>query len=436
MWRKFILFSLVFFSLSGVWGQSSESVQMQQVLAAVEKNNLHLRMSEEAFASAQAQFRQTHSLFLPSVSLSHTAFTTDNPVMAFSAKLNQGIFSQADFDVNKLNQPDRIENFATAIEVQQPIINVDGFLKRASAKRKMEAVFSQNRFEKEALLLEAKTKYMELQWAYKQLDVTQKKIHSLKALKIEAENRFEQGLLLRSDVLMVEVQLTEAERQNHIAETYVKDLSDYIQFLMGRKSSGVLEPSDSLMGVLENVEEVVKLPADRPDLLAMNQTVAAYKKQYQSEKWSFLPTLNAFGNLQWFDDQIFNSQNNSYFVGAELKWQLFKGYQRLGKIQETKAKLEKATLENKSYRLESQNQLKSAYRQLDDARWSVELGSVALKQAQEQLRIQKNRYAEGLEKTTDILQAETQVAQKELAYYQAVYLYNTARAQLQFLLKS
>ena len=44
-------------------------------------------------------------------------------------------------------------------------------------------------------------------------------------------------------------------------------------------------------------------------------------------------------------------------------------------------------------------------------------------------------YKEGLEKTSDLLMAETQYAQKQLEYYQTIYEYNYAKAYLQFLTK-
>jgi hypothetical protein len=58
--------------------------------------------------------------------LLHTAIATNNPLMAFGSKLNQATITASDFNPEILNNPDRTTNFATKIEVLQPIINVDG----------------------------------------------------------------------------------------------------------------------------------------------------------------------------------------------------------------------------------------------------------------------------------------------------------------------
>lgn len=56
--------------------------------------------------------------------------------MAFGSKLNQEIISQSDFNPDLLNNPERITNFATKLEVQQPLLNIDGVLQRQAVKIK------------------------------------------------------------------------------------------------------------------------------------------------------------------------------------------------------------------------------------------------------------------------------------------------------------
>ena len=70
-----------------------------------------------------------------------------------------------------------------------------------------------------------------------------------------------------------------------------------------------------------------------------------------------------------------------------------------------------------------------------DAENKLQLSQLAYEQSQEVFRIRENRFAQGLEKTTDLLAAETQMAQKELEVLQAVFEYNFTKEYLQFLLK-
>ena len=72
---------------------------------------------------------------------------------------------------------------------------------------------------------------------------------------------------------------------------------------------------------------------------------------------------------------------------------------------------------------------------LTDTENKLNLTQLALKQSKESLRIRTNRFKEGLEKTSDLLIAETQYAQKQLEYYQTIFEYNYAQAYLNFLTK-
>ena len=74
-------------------------------------------------------------------------------------------------------------------------------------------------------------------------------------------------------------------------------------------------------------------------------------------------------------------------------------------------------------------------RQLKDSENKVGLAQLALQQSEEAYRIRNNRFQQGLEKTSDLLQAATQMSQKELELLQAVFEYNITKEYLQFLTK-
>ena len=98
-----------------------------------------------------------------------------------------------------------------------------------------------------------------------------------------------------------------------------------------------------------------------------------------------------------------------------------------------KADFQKATIENQQYKAQSQLELNKTNRQLKDAENKVNLSQLAFEQSQEVYRIRQNRFSQGLEKTTDLLTAETQMIQKELEHLQAIFEYNFTKAYLQFL---
>lgn len=415
--------------------QETVSIGREEVLQRVQENNSQLKISQQEFLAARAQYRQTNAVFLPNISVSHTGMTTNNPLMAFGSKLNQESVTQNDFNPARLNNPDRIDNFATKVEVQQPLINLDGFWERGAAKNKMQATELKSLRTGDAMKLETEKAYMQLQLAHKAVAVLEQALETAQANLRLAENNFKQGYLQRSDVLAVEVRVTEVNNQLQYARSNVKNASDYLMFLMGESLDVVLLPKDSL-SVEMNVVTTPALPGDRADIQAMELATEARKKMYTASKMSFLPRLNAFGSYELYDDEIFQGDANGYIAGVSLTWDLFDGSKRFGKTQQSKAEFKQAELELEQHVQQSQLELNLATRALKDAENKLNLTRLALEQSKEALRIRNNRYEQGLEKTTDLLGVETQYSEKQLEYYQTVYEYNYAVAYVEFLTES
>ena len=418
------------------FGQDTLQISKTDLATKLSEQNLQLKISNQTFESARSDYRQSNALFLPSISASHTAITTTNPLMAFGSKLNQEILTQADFNPALLNDPSQVQNYATRIEVLQPILNADGLFERKAAKSKMEAYQLQTERTKEFLELEANKAFMQLQLAYKAVEVLEKANATAQANLNLVNNYFKQGMLQKTDVLDVQVRVNEITNQLSYAKSNVRNASDYLAFLLNEDTKGgIYKPVENLENDINPTLENAQLSTSRKDFLAMEKSTEAYKNMMKSGKMSFLPRLNAFGTYELYDTEIFQFGANGYTVGAQLSWNLFDGYKSIGKFEKSKVEFQKAETEAEQYKKHSQLELNKTNRQLADAQNKVALSKLAFEQTQESFRIRQNRFAQGLEKTSDLLMTETQTAQKELEYLQAVFEYNFTKMYLDFLTK-
>jgi len=294
-----LLFTIVIPNES-IHSQEIKLISKQEVIDRVHGNNTTIKISERNFDMAKADFRQTNAVLLPNISVSHTGIATTNPLMAFGSKLNQEILTAVDFDPNLLNNPDQIRNFATKIEVQQPIINVDGFYQRKAAKTKMQAAELQTIRTKDYLIFEVEKAYMQLQLAYKAADVLEKVLKTAMANKSLAENSFKQGYLQRADVLAVEVRVTEVQNQLQNAKSNVQNTSNYLSFLMNENDAYILKPSDSLTITTFAMKTGETISNERADIKAMEIASLAYETMHKATKMAFLPRLNAFGSYELY----------------------------------------------------------------------------------------------------------------------------------------
>tara|TARA_R110000787_G_scaffold6697_10_gene23301 strand:- start:4899 stop:6209 length:1311 start_codon:yes stop_codon:yes gene_type:complete len=429
----FIIFITLLLN-SSLQAQETVSISKEVVLSKISERNLTFKISEKDFDKAKADYNQTKAVFLPNITASHTGISTTNPLMAFGSKLNQGILTQNDFNPALLNNPSQTQNFATRLEIQQPLINLDGFYQRKAAKSKMDAMSLTSERILDYLTLEVEKGYMQLQLAYKGVDVLVKTLEAAKVTKELADRNFEQGYLQRADLLNAEVRVLEVKNQLQTAKSNVQNASNYLSFLINDESYVVYIPTDTLsISSFTSVEKGIS--ESRSDIKAMQLSTKGFEAMNKADKMAFLPRLNAFGSYEIYDNNLFQGNANGYIIGAQLSWDILQGSKRLGKAQKSKAEFEKSKLEYDQYVSKSNLELNKAKRQLLDAKSSLEFTSLAVLQSKESLRIRKNRFKEGLEKTSDLLLAETQFAQKQLEYYQTIFEYNFTQLYVEFLTK-
>ncbi|TLF46579.1 TolC family protein [Maribacter aurantiacus] len=431
---KYLLGYIILFSCYFGIGQNTTPITKEEVMTKVMQANNTLKIAAQDALAAKGDYLQTNAVLLPNISVSHTGIATTNPLMAFGSKLNQQILTAADFDPTLLNDPRQIEDYATRVEVQQPLINLDGMFQRKAAKAKWTATELQSERTGDYMALEVEKAFMQLQLAYKTVDVLEKAKETALENQRIAENSFAQGYLQKSDVLAVQVRVTEIDNQLHYAQSNILNASNYLSVLMNETGTTVLKPTDSLSVSYSDID-AVSLSENRKDILAMDSATEAYKQMHKADQMSFLPRLNAFGTYEMHDDEVFQGDADGYLFGAELKWNLFEGSKRFGKSQKSKAEYDKAKLQLEQYKSESALELNRAKRNLENAQNKLRLTKLALEQSQESLRIRTNRFEQGLEKTTDLLMAETQYSQKTLEYYRTIFEHNYALAYVQFLTK-
>jgi len=102
---------------------------------------------------------------------------------------------------------------------------------------------------------------------------------------------------------------------------------------------------------------------------------------------------------------------------------------------QSKAELRKAKLAHESRSFDHRLKIDQARRSLNQAREQLELAKATVEQATEDFRIRSDRYEQGMERTTDLLSAETKLSQARLQQLNALYMYHRSLATLELLLE-
>ena len=432
--RKYFTLLFIFSLILKGFSQDTIRISRAEIKQKIVDQNLQVKLANNEAKLAQAELLQTRAMYLPNVNASYTFSNTNNPLYAFGSKLNQERIMQMDFDPAKLNAPDAISNFATKIEVQQPIINMDAVYLKKAGQVKSEVLKIKAERTKEYIQFEFKKAYMQLQLAYRMLETLENAKATTLANKKVIDNYFKNGMIQKTEVLYIDVRVKEIENQIAYAKSNIKNASDYLYFLLDEESfNKVFKPTEKLEFQNQILENTATLNVERKDLQAYQKSLEAYDYLIKSTKAKFLPRLNAFGSFELYDNKFAQFGANGYLAGVQLSWNVFDGLKAKSEQEKYKAEFTKAQTEITQYNKQSQLELNKANRQVQDAENKVNLTKLALEQSKEAYRIRKNRYDQGLEKSSDLLMSETTMSQKDLEYQQAIFEYNVALEYYKFL---
>lgn len=410
-------------------------LSLDEALQAARSENYAVRAAEADRRRATAQKRQTLGVFLPQVTLQEQAVATTDPVSAFGFTLKQERFTQQDFQVGALNDPDRVDNFRTSAQVQQPILNLDGLFQRRAASDGVRAARQAEARTQAVITFRVKQGYFGLVLAERRLGVIDSALTAARANRDQANALFEEGLITRADLLAARVRVLELESQRTEAAAERRNAADRLNVLLGRDASARLVPTDSLTPapVPTPSVDVDRVNRTRSDMQALRFRAEAARETKRGRWMAFVPTLNAQGTYEWNDDTPLGTRGSGWTVGASLTWNLFEGYQQIGAAQEADAQVQQATVALEEQAARNRAAINEALRELQVRRQQVDQARAAAEQADESLRIRTDRFAEGLARTTDVLQAEAQRAERRLALVQALYRHNMAVYRLELL---
>jgi outer membrane protein TolC len=361
---------------------------------------------------------------------------TNNPLNAFGFKLQQKSVSQSDFNPDLLNHPSGTPDFSASLNVQQPLVNMDMVYQRKGAEKQMEIYQYKKQRTQEYIRFEVQKAYLQLQLTYKAVTVLEEALATTKALLLFTDNHYKQGLVQKSDLLNVQVQVSSVENNLAKARSNIRNASDYLSLLMGSPSGMVYTTTGAAEITAAQTDSISAVSANRSDFVAMKKAIEASDLMIQSGKMSYLPKLNAFGSYQLNDSRMLGFGAGAYLAGIRLSWDIFKGNATKNSLATQTLERNKLGVQLAQQQEQGNTELVKTKRDLSDIQFEITQYTAAIDQASESLRILQNRYEQGLVNTTDIMMGTTQLSQQKLALAQAIYNRNVTKAYLQFLTSS
>jgi outer membrane protein len=172
-----------------------------------------------------------------------------------------------------------------------------------------------------------------------------------------------------------------------------------------------------------------------PTIREAEASVSASRASLRVARAAYMPTLSASANQNWAraEQELFSSTpfTSSWSLRVQLSYPIFNGFQRETQIITADANTTAAEARLLDARRQLDAQLTQAFAALDAASARIDVSRVSVAAADEDLRMQRERYRLGAATIVEVLTSQISADQAQVDLVRARYDYLVARAQIE-----
>ncbi len=252
--------------------------------------------------------------------------------------------------------------------------------------------------------------YVEVLRARKAHGVASSSVQTLEALTRDTTSMFERELVPKNELLAVQVALADARQNELRAANAAEVAAAAYNRRLGAPLDRPVELSEALAVPVELSQDLPALveqaKSRRAELDAFDAQAEAYGQLARTERSRVLPQVALSGGYQYLENQFLDDETIG-MAGIGVQWALFDG----GQSRKRAAALDRNRRATEQQRADVASQIelqvRQAYLGIQESRQRVIVTAQAAEQADENLRIARERYTAGLGTQTQLLQAET-----------------------------
>lgn len=283
-----------------------------------------------------------------------------------------------------------------------------------------------------ALISELVERYFGLSLAMQVVDVRQQVLNGVEVHLHDAEAMEEQGMIARSEKLYVEFKLAEAQRELENARLQVATLQSALANTLGQSLDNDRTPI-SVMFVLDRLESVDYYKdmarGNNPLLSQVGLKRELAEQGVRAQRADFFPQIVAMGGGTFYNYQVTNILPR-WAVGIGFKFKIFDGLNREYKYSAAKQTVYRVeSLQNKAQQ-DISVLIEKLYNQI--VNYANQMTSIesSIAFAEEYLHMKNEAFLEGMCSSSELIDAELNLAKVKTERMQAAYGYDLALAKL------
>lgn len=387
--------------------------------------------------AAAAGTRAAEAGYLPRLSWMESYTRSNNPVYVFGSLLNQKQFGPDNFAVAALNNPDSLNNFQSLVRVEQTLFDAQRTKNAVRAAQLAENLNAENRRGREAdVLLNAARTYFGAILAEEGLAVAEDSVKSAEADLHRAVAVFDAGMSTQADVMAVRVHLGEAEQRRIQAAadagTARAALNDALGVDLDARWTLATPLTTSVVGEPDTLERYLAAAAEhRPGLRAAALSERISAAQTSANERTLWPEVIAQGVFEADRQRFVDRGGGNWLAGVSMRWDLWRGGETRARIAASRAGEVRAAAESRQAHSTAALEIRRAHADLQSAVQRAAVAASMAAQAEESLRIIRDRYEAGLEDVTALLRSESALTSSRYRRLGSLYEQRVARAALE-----
>ena len=389
---------------------------LAEAIARARAHNPDAGSAAAAEREAVQRVRQARAGYLPRVDLVESWQRSNQPVFVFSSLLAQRQFTAADFALGALNHPDALDNFRSAVMVEQSVFDGATGANVAAAGIGHDMATASRTMVDHDLAASVTSAYGRVLVA---TSAGQSAAAAAETARVDRElagNRRDAGLVTDADVLQLDVYLSRTREQQIRAVSDERIARAQLNQLMSEPLGAAFALDRSPTASAIDATDLASLEAEalenRPDvkLAGLQEELAGATER--SARAAFLPQVAAQGGWE-FNGGAWNARASGWVVGAVARITVFRGFADTARLAEAREQTARRALERDKAETAARLDVYIAVARLDAARASDAVGRAAVAQARESRRIVRDRYEAGLTDVASLLRSAEGVVQAE-----------------------
>ena len=289
---------------------------------------------------------------------------------------------------------------------------------------------SQGIQQRNALVSELVERYYGLALARQVVVVRQQVVDGVRKHLEDAAALEAQGMISRSEKLYVEFKLSEAERDLQNAQSQVETIAAALNSTIGQTDDYQPVTAMFILERIEPLDHFRTLAAERNPLLdQVDQKRRLAYEGVRAQRSSFLPQVVAMGGMSFYDYQV-SKVLPRWAVGVGVNFKLFDGLNREYKYSAAKQTVRRVEALQDKAGNDISVLVEKLYNQMENYRTQMASIEASLAFAEEYLKTKNAAFLEGMSSSTDLIDAELNLAKVKTERIEAAYRYDVSLAQL------